>query len=629
MQVVFDDGKSASEHYVMRLNGEEAVSYLHPSLEPIIKETYGIVLFQEQSLRIASEVAGFDLVKADLMRQAIGKKDFAKMESMRADFIKGCQVKSGIPEDVALKIFNEIRASGRYAFNKCISGNEKIAGHIETIGEMFANRSFVDKKCWSLQKAKSPHGRISLKENEIVDIRHQGVRKIYRVTTSRGFTIRVTENHKFPIVPVRGLFGWIKEKRTDQLQCTKTHQSDYQFLDKAGDSLYFCVDCDKTKVFCDDVVSVDYEGIEEVFDVEVSGDVSHTFLTAGGIVTCNSHSTSYGTQSSIGLWFRYHHPHLFYATNISYTYLNVSDKTKRNRLVKDLIRSAKERSIQAVLPSIERRNPHTDFSVEENKVYLGFNCIAGTNATGYATIFNKIEEIEKQRGRHILEHSWYEILLYFSKAIGKTVMEALISIGSFDKIDTNRQGLLYDYDDWLNIQKSTEAVKWMEQDGKNTLWEGLESIIEGKVKGLKSDIRVKMQSILNLSRQNRPKSTPMNWVISQEETRLGITVTQVALKGVDLDEANITLADLGTPREDAVVAVYITETRVSKQRDGRSMMWINAIDNDGNESNKIVVFASDYHKLVDNLYAQASVMLYGKVSEQNSLIVNKVRTLNN
>ena len=77
------DGKSMTQHYVDRKHGREEVTYLHPSLEEILKPTYGVLVYQEQSMRIAQKIAGFNLQDADLLRKAIGKKKADVMNQVK------------------------------------------------------------------------------------------------------------------------------------------------------------------------------------------------------------------------------------------------------------------------------------------------------------------------------------------------------------------------------------------------------------------------------------------------------------------------------------------------------------------------------------------------------------------
>ena len=91
--------------------------YEHESLKPILEETYGIMVYQEQVMQIAQKLAGFSLAKADLLRRAMGKKIKSEMESQKNDFINGCKLNS-ISEQKAKKLFDEIRKFAGYGFNK-------------------------------------------------------------------------------------------------------------------------------------------------------------------------------------------------------------------------------------------------------------------------------------------------------------------------------------------------------------------------------------------------------------------------------------------------------------------------------------------------------------------------------
>ena len=79
----FTDGKSMTEHYADRKANIDPVVYPHESVEPILKETYGVLVYQEQSMKIAQKLAGFDLKDADALRKAIGKKKADLMEKVK------------------------------------------------------------------------------------------------------------------------------------------------------------------------------------------------------------------------------------------------------------------------------------------------------------------------------------------------------------------------------------------------------------------------------------------------------------------------------------------------------------------------------------------------------------------
>ena len=103
--------------YIRRLHGDEPVEYKHPKLEPILEETYGIIVYQEQIIQIAVQLAGYLPGEADEIRKAVGKKIKEKIEAHKAKFIAG-SVKNGIDQAVAEAIYGDIEFFARYGFNK-------------------------------------------------------------------------------------------------------------------------------------------------------------------------------------------------------------------------------------------------------------------------------------------------------------------------------------------------------------------------------------------------------------------------------------------------------------------------------------------------------------------------------
>lgn len=98
-------------------HGRKKIRYVHPMLEPILKETYGVILYQEQVMRIASDLAGFSLGQADILRRAMGKKKKKEMDRQGKEFVLGA-VEKGIPKKKAEKIFDLMAYFSGYGFNK-------------------------------------------------------------------------------------------------------------------------------------------------------------------------------------------------------------------------------------------------------------------------------------------------------------------------------------------------------------------------------------------------------------------------------------------------------------------------------------------------------------------------------
>lgn len=106
------------DDYVDRKTGKVKIAYDDPRLEPVLAETYGVMLYQEQVQQASHVLAGFSMGKGDILRRAMGKKKSEEMESQRQEFIEGCRKTGGMPPKKAEKIFDNIAKFAGYGFNK-------------------------------------------------------------------------------------------------------------------------------------------------------------------------------------------------------------------------------------------------------------------------------------------------------------------------------------------------------------------------------------------------------------------------------------------------------------------------------------------------------------------------------
>lgn len=103
--------------FIERKHGRKEVTYAHPLLQPILKDTYGAILYQEQIMRIAQDLAGYTLGQADLLRRAMGKKKVEEMEKQRETFVQGSAAR-GVSSAVSRTLFDQMVAFAEYCFNK-------------------------------------------------------------------------------------------------------------------------------------------------------------------------------------------------------------------------------------------------------------------------------------------------------------------------------------------------------------------------------------------------------------------------------------------------------------------------------------------------------------------------------
>ena len=136
------DGKSVSNHYIDKKNGQESVDYFHPSLESVLRTTYGEMIYQEQAMEITQTIAGFDLKEADMLRKAIGKKKPEEMAKVKSKFLEGTKNKKIVSENQAEEIFSWIEKSQRYSFNKSHAVSYAINGYLSAYAKAHFPRVF-------------------------------------------------------------------------------------------------------------------------------------------------------------------------------------------------------------------------------------------------------------------------------------------------------------------------------------------------------------------------------------------------------------------------------------------------------------------------------------------------------
>jgi DNA polymerase-3 subunit alpha len=112
-----EDGRTMVDVYIDRKHGREKVVYPHPSLEPILADTHGVIVYQEQVMQISQVLAGYSLGRADLLRRAMGKKKATEMAKERVGFLQGAHA-NGVPDPTANAIFDLMEKFAAYGFNR-------------------------------------------------------------------------------------------------------------------------------------------------------------------------------------------------------------------------------------------------------------------------------------------------------------------------------------------------------------------------------------------------------------------------------------------------------------------------------------------------------------------------------
>src|SRR5256885_1447201 len=184
--------------FINRKHGREKVGYPHPRLESIVKDTYGVIVYQEQVMQIAQVLGGYSLGRADLLRRAMGKKKADVMAKERDGFVEGC-AKNGVEAKTANDIFDLMEKFAEHGFNKCLTRTAKIVD--ARTGERTTIGSLVDVPRPFTIHALDESGR--LRARTVTDVIANGPREVFELRTAQGKRIKATANH-----PFRTLDGW-------------------------------------------------------------------------------------------------------------------------------------------------------------------------------------------------------------------------------------------------------------------------------------------------------------------------------------------------------------------------------------------------------------------------------------
>ncbi|MBD2691122.1 DNA polymerase III subunit alpha [Anabaena catenula] len=173
--------------FINRKHGREQIEYETGILEPILNETYGIMVYQEQIMKIAQDMAGYSLGQADLLRRAMGKKKVSEMQKQQEKFIDG-STKNGVKKQVAEQLFADMLKFAEY----CLSYDTEVLTveyGLMTIGEIVEKR--IDCSVFSVDK----NGNIYTQP--IAQWHNRGIQELYEYCLDDGSIIRATKDHKF------------------------------------------------------------------------------------------------------------------------------------------------------------------------------------------------------------------------------------------------------------------------------------------------------------------------------------------------------------------------------------------------------------------------------------------------
>lgn len=195
-------GEGMHDMYAEYKRHPNKIEYLHPKMGSALKDTYGIIVYQENIMKISQVLAGFTGGQADTLRKVVGKKkpELVKKEKLDEKFINGC-VKNGISSEIAKKIFDQIFKFAAYGFNKCLSGDTLVLNKVD-------NKTYTLEELEEIFKTNNrgyAHGTFVVDsyvdgktvDDDILNVFETGEKEIYEVKLSSGMIVKCTLDHKF------------------------------------------------------------------------------------------------------------------------------------------------------------------------------------------------------------------------------------------------------------------------------------------------------------------------------------------------------------------------------------------------------------------------------------------------
>src|SRR3989454_1321831 len=396
--------------FIARKHGRARITYEHPAMETFTRETYGIMVYQEQIMQIASEMAGFTMGEADTLRRAMGKKDRELMAKQREKFIAGCKERGTAPSK-SERVWELMAKFAGYGFNKCLSADAMIEMADGTRKPITAIRDG--------DKVLTKDGVCAAKR-----MRPSGVRAVGKLTLANGMAVRCTPDH--PIFTQR---GWVNAEDLSETDAVAVLDvvaaADRRVAARrraaAGQPGAAVVEVPVDWTFR---LSFTPDGAEPTYDFEVPG--AHSFI-ANGVAVHNSHAAAYALVAYQTAYFKANYPVEFMAA------LLTSEMGDTDKIVK-YIDECRAMGLRVQPPDVNVSQ--VCFSVAGDTIRFG---LADIKNVGEAAM----ESILKTRAADgeftTLEDFCVRVDL---RLVNRRVIESLIKAGAFDGLGLPRAHLL-------------------------------------------------------------------------------------------------------------------------------------------------------------------------------------------
>jgi DNA polymerase-3 subunit alpha len=395
--------------FIARKHGRAKITYEHPAMETFTRETYGIMVYQEQIMQIASEMAGFTMGEADTLRRAMGKKDRDLMAQQRSKFLAGCKER-GTAAAKAERVWDLMEKFAGYGFNKCLTADtwiEMADGARKPITAIREGDLVLTKD--GPQRARS--------------VRPSGIRTVGRLRLDNGMSVRCTPDH--PIFTQRGWVNAEKLMPGDTVAALDTLAAADRRVAarRAGHGARAILTQDTPLVWAAPM-SYTVDGVEPTYDFEVPGAAS---FIANGVVVHNSHAAAYALVAYQTAYFKANYPVEFMAA------LLTSEMGDTDKIVK-YIEECRAMGLRVQPPDVNISQVR--FSVAGDTIRFG---LAAIKNVGEAAMESILRTRASDGVFKTLDDFCARVDL---RLVNRRVIESLIKAGAFDALGLPRAHLL-------------------------------------------------------------------------------------------------------------------------------------------------------------------------------------------
>ncbi len=563
-------------NYIDRKHGREQIKYPHESLEPVLKSTYGIPVFQEQVMQIAQVMGGYSLGAADILRRAMGKKKKSEMEAQRSRFVEGA-ISNGVPQVTANEVFDMMDKFAGYGFNKCIEESTLIVD--AHTGAQIPVRELHEEGWEGVHVyALTPEGNLAPRKIEAVY--YNGFKEVHELVTHNGNRIRTTSTHRFHTQEGWQCLGDLRPGKkvatikSGMASALHSHADGETYVLETG-----------IKITWDSIVELIPVGHAHTYDLTVEED--HNYL-ANGFVVHNSHSVAYSLIAYQTAYLKTHHKAEFMAAVMT----NVSGDSKKFNAMLD---EAQRLGLKPQPPSVTHSKEN--FSVDKNgTIHFGLSSVKGVAKIA-------VDHIVANRDEKGPASSLFEFVKRLDPLIlNKKSLDSLARVGALDQFGDHRAQIVNALD--LAIHYA-EYAKKEEEHGQGFLFAEDDSLT---------------------TRPEPQLPTCNEWshteILAQERELAGFYISGHPLDGWEIEQRSCsdvklgeitTLASKSNEKRYRTACGVITLVKLRKTRKGEPMSSVILEDRTGQA--EVICFPTVYSEVREYLQENALVAASGEIED--------------